>query len=130
MHACIYLTSQPYAGFDLKLIFKQSTFGLNSKLSFSQNGCLTKAKESSMSSFLPCIIDGFISSLSVLVRSEIQFCSGFELWLPIPFPKSITKALSVLYTQLNIHLLLWNAHIYKYTNICLYFIYIYIYIYI
>ena len=41
----IYATSPLWAGCDIRSIFKQSTAGLRQEFSFSQTGCLTKAKE-------------------------------------------------------------------------------------
>ena len=49
---CIYPTALPQAGFDTRSIFEQSTANLNSEFSI-QISCLTKAKELSLSYYLP-----------------------------------------------------------------------------
>ena len=70
---------------------------MTSEISF-LTGCLTKTKESSLPYYLLIAEerkDGFISFPRVLVWSETQSCSGFELCLPIPFPMMITVTLNV-----------------------------------
>ena len=49
---CIYPTLPPRAGFDPRVIFKQSKAGLNSVFSFSSTVCRTKAKEPSLPYYL------------------------------------------------------------------------------
>ena len=59
--------------------------GLNSEFSFSQTGCLTKAKEPSLPYYLPIVVErriGFMPFLrvSILVVSEmLSAFPGFEL---------------------------------------------------
>ena len=55
---CIYPTPQPEAGCDTRSIFKLVKASLNSKFSFPNTGCLTKAKESSLSYYLPIASGG------------------------------------------------------------------------
>ena len=44
-----------WAGYDKRLILKQSKAGLNSEFSFSKTGCLTKSKELILLLFFPII---------------------------------------------------------------------------
>ena len=63
-------------------IFKWSLTGLNSEFSFSETSCLTKAKESSLSYYLPIAggrIIGFIPFPRVLVLCEMQSASS-RIW--------------------------------------------------
>ena len=62
--------------------FKQSLTGLNSEFSFSYTSCLTKAKEPSLSYYLPIAggrIIGFIPFPRVLVLCEMQSVSSM-IW--------------------------------------------------
>ena len=52
LYTWIYQSSSPRAQCDTKWIFKPGTADSNSKSSFSQNGCLTKAKETSLHYYL------------------------------------------------------------------------------
>ena len=45
LRVCIYQTPLPWAGYDTRLIFKQSKAGLNSEFSFSKTDCLIKARK-------------------------------------------------------------------------------------
>ena len=58
---CVLYLPNPSArtGYDTRSIFKRSLTGLNSEFSFSLTSCLTKAKEPSLSYYLP--IAGFIA---------------------------------------------------------------------
>ena len=70
-------------GYDTRSIFKRSLMGLNSEFSFSQTSCLTKAKEHSLSYYLPIAggrIIGFIDFPRVLVLCEMQSVSS-RIWL-------------------------------------------------
>ena len=63
------------AGYDTGSIFKRSLTGLNSEFSFSLTSCLTKAKEPSLSYYLPIAgrrMIGFIPFPRVLVLCEMQ----------------------------------------------------------
>ena len=68
-------TPPPSAACDTRSVFKWSKAGLNSEFSF-LIGCVTKAKEPSLSDYLPIAgggrIDGFMPIPRVLVWSEIQ----------------------------------------------------------
>ena len=67
------------AGYDTRSIFKRSLTGLNSELSFSENSCLTKAEEPSLSYYLPIAggrIIGFIPFPRVLMLCEMQSASS------------------------------------------------------
>ena len=70
------------AGYDTRSIFKRSLTGLNSEFSFSYTSCFTKAKEPSLSYYLPITggrIIGFIPFLRVLVLCEMQSFSS-RIW--------------------------------------------------
>ena len=59
LHLCIfvyiYQTLLPLVACDTRSIFKQSKAGLDPEFSFSQTGCITKAKELSQSKYLQFI---------------------------------------------------------------------------
>ena len=70
------------AGYDTRSIFKRSFTGLNSEFSFSSTSCPTKAKELSLSYYLPIArgrIIGVIPFPSVLVLCEMQSVSS-RIW--------------------------------------------------
>ena len=62
------------AGYDTRLIFKQSLTGFNSEFSFPKNSCLTKAEKPSLPYYLSIAggrIIGFIPFPRVLVLCEM-----------------------------------------------------------
>ena len=76
MSLCLwaYTNLSVQAGCDTRLIFKKSLTDFNSEFSFSQTGCLTNAKESSLSYYLSISggkITGFIPFPKVLVICEM-----------------------------------------------------------
>ena len=73
-----------------KVSFKQSLINLNTDLSFSWTGCLTKVKESSLPYYLPIAwenlwIHTFPREYHRYVKCK-QFRPGFELVSPCQFP--------------------------------------------
>ena len=78
----IFANPSAWAGYDTRSFFKQSLTGLNSEFSFFKTSCLTKAKEPSMSYYLPIAggrIIGFIPFPRVLVLCEMQSVSS-RIW--------------------------------------------------
>ena len=70
---CICPTPMPLAGYDTRSIFKYSTAGWNSEFSFSLTGCLTKARELSLSFYLLLVKerrDGLMPFPRAFVQSE------------------------------------------------------------
>ena len=59
---------------DTLSIFKRGLKDFDSEFSFSKTGCLTKAEESSLPSYL-----------NIFVKYN-ELCSGFELMSPCSFP--------------------------------------------
>ena len=70
------------AGYDTRSVSKRSLTGLNSEFSFSYTSCLIKAKEYSLSYYLPIAggrIIGFIPFPRVLVQCEMRSVSS-RIW--------------------------------------------------
>ena len=91
----VFTNSSLRAGCDTRSIFKRSLTGLNSEFSFSQTGCLTKAKES----ILPYYsfirggrIIAFIPFPRVLVQREMQSASS-RIWSRVSVSISYDKHL-------------------------------------
>ena len=77
----MYAFTQPHAraGCDTRIIFKLSKASFNPKFSFSLTSCLTKAKEPSLSYYLPTAggrADVFMPFRRTLARSEMQTASS------------------------------------------------------
>ena len=80
-----------------KVNFKHTTTGLNLEFSFSSTSCLTKVEKPSPFYYLPQNEGGkWIHAFRKGIRANWnkQLHSGFELWLPNPFPIMITVTLS------------------------------------
>ena len=78
----IFTTPSARAGYDTRSIFKRGLTGWNSKFSFSETSCLTKAEEPSLPYYLPIAggrIIGFIPFSRVLVLCEMQSVTS-RIW--------------------------------------------------
>ena len=78
----IFTNPSARAGYDTRSIFMRSLTGLNLEYSFSKTSCLTKAKDPSLSYYLPIAggrIIGFIPLQRVLVLYEMQPVSS-RIW--------------------------------------------------
>ena len=86
----IYPTPSPLAGCDTRSVFKRFKTGLNWEFFFLLTVCLTHAKKSSLPYYILIAegrTDGFMPFPKNLYKGKcLQFCLGFELELPIPFP--------------------------------------------
>ena len=84
IHTYVYVFTNPssWEGCDTGSIFQGSLTCLNSEISFSKTGCLTKAKEPSLPYYLPLAgrrIIRFIPFPRVLVQCEMQSASS-RIW--------------------------------------------------
>ena len=112
-NVCIYLMLLPWVQCNTSSIFKWSTSGLNTKLSFSQTGCLIKIKEPSLPYCFPIAGGGdeeqmdqcFCSGKSLKMKRK-RLHPVFELESPILFFMMIIITLSAL--QSNCIDSLWN----------------------
>ena len=113
-HTCVYIFTNPYAWVrcDTRSVTKLSSTSLNSESTFSSTGCQTKAKEYSLSYYLPIAwgrIVGFMPFPRISALCKIQTAS-FKIWTWV--------AMTIFYDYNQYNTGTSNVYIYIYILFC------------